>query len=183
MTQMIAESYAQEFNKTSSKKKVAFLPVSVVQLQRPFMGATYVCLEPLMDGRYVKHSDNYGGVATRDELPQAFSHFTHEVRGALHCRLVLAGVFHRQIAAYLPSPAAHGRACWSSLPETEQTEGPEVCGAVAGHRQGSCEGEGLIQGGRERAREGGARGCNEAGVSVLKPSPRELQEREMKRGQ
>jgi len=78
MTQMIAESYAQEFNRTCSKKKVAFLTVSVVQLQRPFMGATYACLEPLMEGRYVKHSDNYGGVATREELPQAFSHFTYE---------------------------------------------------------------------------------------------------------
>lgn len=75
---MVAESYAQDFNRTSSKKKVAFLPVSVVHLQRPFMGATYVCLEPLMDGRYVKHSNNYGGVSTRDEVPQAFSHFTYE---------------------------------------------------------------------------------------------------------
>ena len=77
---MIADSYAQEFNKCGLKEKVAFLPVNVIHLSKPFKGATYVCLEPLLcEGRFVKHSDNVGGVATSANLPQTFSHFTYQV--------------------------------------------------------------------------------------------------------
>ena len=77
---MIADSYAQDFNKCGLKEKVAFLPVNVIHLNKPFKGATYVCLEPLLcEGRFVKHSDNVGGVATSANLPQTFSHFTYQV--------------------------------------------------------------------------------------------------------
>mmetsp|Transcript_45621 Transcript_45621/g.115332 ORF Transcript_45621/g.115332 Transcript_45621/m.115332 type:complete len:325 (-) Transcript_45621:187-1161(-) len=78
MTQMIADSYAQEYNRRGSAQKVGFLPVSVVRLERPFRGATFVCMEPLMSGRYVKHSDNAGHIGTSADVPQAFSHFSYE---------------------------------------------------------------------------------------------------------
>ncbi|EKX52575.1 hypothetical protein GUITHDRAFT_51449, partial [Guillardia theta CCMP2712] len=32
--------------------------------------------EPLLEGEYVKHNDNYGEIGTEEAVPQAFSHFT-----------------------------------------------------------------------------------------------------------
>uniref|UniRef100_A0A061SBJ0 Elongation factor 2 kinase n=1 Tax=Tetraselmis sp. GSL018 TaxID=582737 RepID=A0A061SBJ0_9CHLO len=83
MTQMIADSYAQDFNRIAGRHKVAFLPVQVVELQRPFFGAKHVCLEPHMPGHFVKHSDNSGSVTTGADLPQAFSHYTYEASNRL----------------------------------------------------------------------------------------------------
>lgn len=62
-----------------SHKPIRFNPVHVVQLQRepPQVGL----LEPFLEGAYVKHNDNAGGVympveGRERETPQAFSHFT-----------------------------------------------------------------------------------------------------------
>ncbi|EKX33934.1 hypothetical protein GUITHDRAFT_119862 [Guillardia theta CCMP2712] len=76
MTQMLADSYALEFNKRSRKRKVCFLPVSVYQLRE--RGGQLVNVEPFLKGDYIKHNDNDGNVETGDELPQAFSHFSWE---------------------------------------------------------------------------------------------------------
>mmetsp|Transcript_69481 Transcript_69481/g.166543 ORF Transcript_69481/g.166543 Transcript_69481/m.166543 type:complete len:279 (+) Transcript_69481:134-970(+) len=78
LTQMVAESYAQEFNKACAKKglpySIAFLPVSVVRFEgseEPF------CLEPYLRGDYIKHSDNAGHNETEDAVAAAFSYFTY----------------------------------------------------------------------------------------------------------
>mmetsp|Transcript_37797 Transcript_37797/g.70524 ORF Transcript_37797/g.70524 Transcript_37797/m.70524 type:complete len:293 (+) Transcript_37797:63-941(+) len=78
MTQMVAECYAQEFNKACSHAglpySIAFLPVSVVKMdeyEEP------LCLEPYLAGDYVKHSDNAGHTETDDEVAAAFSYFTY----------------------------------------------------------------------------------------------------------
>lgn len=78
MTQTVAESYAQDFNRACAAKRlpysIAFLPASVVRLDgvaEPF------CLEPYLAGEYVKHSDNDGHNETENELAAAFSYFTY----------------------------------------------------------------------------------------------------------
>ena len=78
MTQMVAECYAQEFNKCCSQAglpfSIAFLPVSVVKMdefEEP------LCLEPYLAGDYVKHSDNAGHTETDDEVAAAFSYFSY----------------------------------------------------------------------------------------------------------
>lgn len=96
---MIADSYAQEYNRRGSAQKVGFLPVSVVRLERPFRGATFVCMEPLMSGRYVKHSDNAGHIGTSADVPQAFSHFSYEVGRRLKLSRYASLPYHFQSAA------------------------------------------------------------------------------------
>lgn len=79
MTQMIAESHAQEFNRRSRTHKVALLPCNVLQIQDGRLGGSRLCaLEPYLPGDYVKHNDNAGAVETNEAVPQAFSHFTYE---------------------------------------------------------------------------------------------------------
>jgi len=78
MTQTVAESYAQDFNRECAKRglghSLAFLPVSVVQVE----GSSQVlCLEPYLPGEYVKHNDNAGHNETEDEVAAAFSYFTY----------------------------------------------------------------------------------------------------------
>lgn len=79
MTQMVADSYAQDFNRRCAQKglpnRVAFLPVSVLQFstvshiqqcynsydQAPTSMASFLALlEPYLPGQYMKHSDNTG---------------------------------------------------------------------------------------------------------------------------
>lgn len=78
MTQMVAESHAQEFNKACAKAglphSIAFLPICVLKLDgidEP------CCLEPYLTGDYVKHSDNAGHTETDDDVAAAFSYFTY----------------------------------------------------------------------------------------------------------
>jgi len=75
MTQMVSESYAQEFNKRGTGIYLGFLPVSVLKLD---LNGTLYNTEPYLRGDYVKHNDNSGHVDTKELLPQAFSHFTYE---------------------------------------------------------------------------------------------------------
>eukprot|EP00899_Mesostigma_viride_P027963 jgi/Mesvir1/8351/Mv12610-RA.1 len=76
--QSVADSYAQEFNKTGvSPRKVAFLPTQVVHLTK--RKKYNMCnIEPLLSGHYRKYNDNDGGLFSGQETPQAFSHFTYE---------------------------------------------------------------------------------------------------------
>jgi len=82
MTQMVAESYAQEFNRECSKKElnynVGFVPVSVLHLKTPEGRRLIYNVEPMLKGHYRKHNDNDGHVETELLLPQAFSHYTYE---------------------------------------------------------------------------------------------------------
>jgi len=75
MTQMVAESYAQEFNRRGSGHYIGFLPVSVLRVD---LDGTLYNTEPLLRGDYQKHNDNSGHIDTQVDLPQAFSHFTYE---------------------------------------------------------------------------------------------------------
>jgi len=75
MTQMVCESYAQEFNRRRTGVYIGFLPVSVLRLDRD--GILYNS-EPYLRGDYLKHNDNSGHVDTAETVPQAFSHFTYE---------------------------------------------------------------------------------------------------------
>ena len=85
-TQMIAEGFAREYNAhpavASNRRanKIAFASASVLEMP----GGQFANAEFLMPGNYVKHNNNDGAVASRREVPQAFSHFTLErSRGAL----------------------------------------------------------------------------------------------------
>jgi len=82
MTQMVAESYAQEFNRECSNMKleynVGFVPVSVLHLKTPEGRRLIYNVEPMLKGRYQKHNDNDGNIETNLLLPQAFSHYTYE---------------------------------------------------------------------------------------------------------
>ena len=85
-TQMIAEGFARMYNAepavASNKRanKIAFASASVLEMP----GGQFANAEFLMPGNYVKHNNNDGAVASRREVPQAFSHFTLErSRGAL----------------------------------------------------------------------------------------------------
>jgi len=82
MTQMVAESYAQEFNRECSRKSldynVGFVPVSVLHLKTIDGKRLIYNVEPMLKGDYRKHNDNDGHVETELLLPQAFSHYTYE---------------------------------------------------------------------------------------------------------
>jgi len=82
MTQMVSESYAQEFNRECYKKKlrfnVGFVPVSVLRLKTADGKRLVYNVEPMLDGDYRKHNDNDGHVESELLLPQAFSHYTYE---------------------------------------------------------------------------------------------------------
>jgi len=82
MTQMVAECYAQEFNRECYKMRlnynVGFVPVSVLRLKTSDGKRLVYNVEPMLDGDYRKHNDNDGHVETELLLPQAFSHYTYE---------------------------------------------------------------------------------------------------------
>lgn len=88
-TQMVAEDYAQQFNKLCASKGLshclAFVPVSVVRLRSEQAGPgapeeTY-SIEPYLPGEYVKYSDNDGHTEVESDTAMAFSYFTHHVSG------------------------------------------------------------------------------------------------------
>eukprot|EP00960_Hanusia_phi_P063441 765489-Hanusia_phi.AAC.5 len=75
INQALAQQYANEFNTHDCvKSKICFLPMEVLRLHE--RENQLVTIEPLLEGKYVKHNDNYGEVGTEDDIPQAFSHFT-----------------------------------------------------------------------------------------------------------
>lgn len=106
LTQMVAESYAQDFNKqngAASAGNVAFLPVTVLEFRNPRPGSYAICtMEPELTGAYVKHNDNTGIIETAEELPQAFSHFSYEA--SFH-QLVVCDI--QGVGSYYTDPQVH----------------------------------------------------------------------------
>jgi len=96
MTQMVSESYAQEFNRECYKKKlrynVGFVPVSVLRLKTADGRRLVYNVEPMLDGDYRKHNDNDGHVESELLLPQAFSHYTYELSNNLLVVVDIQGV-------------------------------------------------------------------------------------------
>ena len=86
MTQMHARYLADLFNKEMGKKglqatirPIRMLPASVASLVEA--KAQLINIEPLLEGKFVKHNDNDGNISSREDVPQAFSHFTFHVSG------------------------------------------------------------------------------------------------------
>lgn len=119
LTQTVAESYAQQFNRIC-KKKVAFLPASVMQLQD---NKELFNVEPCLEGKYEKFSDNFGYVKrtnfkqqkyqsipknikyyrqTIEAVAQTFSHFTYETSNHLLVVVDIQGV-----GSYYTDPQIH----------------------------------------------------------------------------
>jgi len=96
MTQMVAESYAQQFNRECAKKNlvynVGFVPVSVLHVKTPDGRKKLYNLEPMLKGHYMKHNDNDGHIETKLLLPQAFSHYTYERSNNLSVVVDIQGV-------------------------------------------------------------------------------------------
>eukprot|EP00755_Sulcionema_specki_P002159 Sspe_Gene.118179::Locus_110996_Transcript_1_1_Confidence_1.000_Length_795::g.118179::m.118179/K08292/EEF2K; elongation factor 2 kinase len=86
--QMVAEYYASMYNKLGTKvpEKVSFVVSDVLELPRRRRWAN---IEPMLGGRYVKHSNNAGAVISTDQTAQAFSHFTFE---ASHHQLLVCDI-------------------------------------------------------------------------------------------
>eukprot|EP00929_Paragymnodinium_shiwhaense_P094689 TRINITY_DN55444_c0_g1_i1.p1 TRINITY_DN55444_c0_g1~~TRINITY_DN55444_c0_g1_i1.p1 ORF type:complete len:275 (+),score=31.05 TRINITY_DN55444_c0_g1_i1:49-873(+) len=97
VTQMVADSYAQDFNKACAaaglSHRIAFLPVSVIRLEG---SSEPLCLEPYLAGEYVKHNDNAGHTETDDEVAGAFSYFTYVTSGKslIVCDIQGVGTFY-----------------------------------------------------------------------------------------
>ena len=98
LTQGVAELHAQAFNRRCAQRgvaqSVAFLPCAVVVVpggDAPFELAT---MEPFLPGKYRKHSDNKGGVATSDATAAAFSHFTYVNSEQVVCDIQGVGDFY-----------------------------------------------------------------------------------------
>lgn len=75
---------ANDFNSRNPPKRIRFLQPYVVELiQRPADctgGPPLMMVEPMLEGMYQKHSNNWGFVDKTDRnTPQAFSHFTYHV--------------------------------------------------------------------------------------------------------
>ena len=86
MTQMHARHLAELFNTEMSRRglqkqlrPIRMLPASVATL--PETGKQLINIEPILEGKFVKHNDNDGNISTKDDLPQAFSHFSFHVSG------------------------------------------------------------------------------------------------------
>jgi len=97
VTQMVAENYAQDFNKACAARglrhTIAFLPASVVKVKGvPDEETEVLSLEPYLEGEYVKHNDNQGHNETEDEVVAAFCYFTYISSGKLSVVCDIQGV-------------------------------------------------------------------------------------------
>eukprot|EP00906_Rhabdomonas_costata_P027892 RCo039603 len=84
--QLKCSRFADDYNSRNPPKRVRFLRPSVMELiSRPFDrtgGRPLMLVEPMLEGVYHKHSNNWGFVDPADRLtPQAFSHFTYVASG------------------------------------------------------------------------------------------------------
>ena len=81
MTQMVAEQYAQDFNKLCAARgllhRIAFLPASVVKTVRNGGEAEPISLEPYLPGEYQKYNDNQGHTELESDVVKAFCYFTY----------------------------------------------------------------------------------------------------------
>lgn len=83
--QAVAKKFADSFNSKNPPKTIKFLLPYVVEFKNRTtrMGKRLVVgVEPLLHGKYQKHSNNYGFVSQEDRnTPQAFSHYTYHTSG------------------------------------------------------------------------------------------------------
>eukprot|EP01010_Urceolus_cornutus_P004597 NODE_735_length_1384_cov_395.483146_g556_i0.p1 GENE.NODE_735_length_1384_cov_395.483146_g556_i0~~NODE_735_length_1384_cov_395.483146_g556_i0.p1 ORF type:complete len:285 (-),score=57.62 NODE_735_length_1384_cov_395.483146_g556_i0:529-1317(-) len=75
------KALSTEFNNRKVCKRIDFIVACVVEFPRrraPNGGPLMAGVEPFLNGKYVKHSNNYGYVAPEnDATAAAFSHFTY----------------------------------------------------------------------------------------------------------
>ena len=82
VVQYVAETFAQDFNRRKTPRKVAFVTCHVLRLDER-RGRPLCCVEPELPGRFEKHNNNFGGNFTADPTPGAFGHFTWEASNRL----------------------------------------------------------------------------------------------------
>eukprot|EP01060_Flectonema_neradi_P006363 TRINITY_DN14290_c0_g2_i1.p1 TRINITY_DN14290_c0_g2~~TRINITY_DN14290_c0_g2_i1.p1 ORF type:complete len:450 (+),score=65.52 TRINITY_DN14290_c0_g2_i1:54-1403(+) len=80
ITQCVADTFAQEYNKLGVPNKISFLACYVVKLasKGPNGEDVVFTMEPMLKGIYEKHNNNVGQVFTQNHTAEAFSHFTFE---------------------------------------------------------------------------------------------------------
>eukprot|EP00760_Papus_ankaliazontas_P032124 PhM_4_TR5649/c0_g1_i2/m.23/K08292/EEF2K; elongation factor 2 kinase len=107
--QCTAETFAQEYNRQDTPKKVAFLTCYVVHLLQRQTQNIFI-MEPVLRGRFTKHNNNYGEVYTDSLTPEAFSHFTYHVtRGRmLVCDIQGVGEFFTDPQIHTPVGTDYG---------------------------------------------------------------------------
>mmetsp|Transcript_7809 Transcript_7809/g.18131 ORF Transcript_7809/g.18131 Transcript_7809/m.18131 type:complete len:1207 (+) Transcript_7809:32-3652(+) len=75
---VVSDKYAKLFNERNPPQQINFCQTYILEfLERP--GKPLCSVEPLLEGEFVKHNNNNGGVLSKRMTPQAFSHFTHHV--------------------------------------------------------------------------------------------------------
>eukprot|EP01064_Diplonema_japonicum_P028898 TRINITY_DN4542_c0_g2_i1.p1 TRINITY_DN4542_c0_g2~~TRINITY_DN4542_c0_g2_i1.p1 ORF type:complete len:380 (+),score=54.06 TRINITY_DN4542_c0_g2_i1:49-1188(+) len=79
ITQCVADTFAQAYNKQGVEHKVSFLACYVVIMSKrgPNGEKTVFTMEPMLRGIYEKHNNNVGQTFTDNPTADAFSHFTY----------------------------------------------------------------------------------------------------------
>lgn len=101
--QMYAKMWAQKFNERNPPKKITFVDAFVVKLtarkETPVYGG-----ESLIQGTYIKHSDNNGYVnnSSLRNTPHAFSHFSYEASSR---QLIIVDI--QGVGDYYTDPQIH----------------------------------------------------------------------------
>ncbi|KAJ9468372.1 Myosin heavy chain kinase A [Diplonema papillatum] len=93
ITQCVADTFAQAYNKLGTEHKVSFLGCYVVKMIDcpgvPKGETVAFTMEPMLRGIYEKHNNNVGKVFTSNQTAEAFTHFTflHSDRKLVVCDL------------------------------------------------------------------------------------------------
>jgi len=86
VVQSTAAALGAEYNSRKPPKNVHFVDCWLLELvSRP--GSPLCFVEPQLNGTYEKHNDNWGGVFSTRQTPQAYSHFSWEA--SKHTMLVV----------------------------------------------------------------------------------------------
>jgi len=92
--QGFCQTFARAYNAQRPPKPVNFLDAFLIVCHRRLRPSIYAC-EPLIQGEYIKHNNNMGGLQDRDKernTPQAFSHFTYVHSQHQHIIVDIQGV-------------------------------------------------------------------------------------------
>eukprot|EP01059_Diplonema_ambulator_P017601 TRINITY_DN29615_c0_g1_i1.p1 TRINITY_DN29615_c0_g1~~TRINITY_DN29615_c0_g1_i1.p1 ORF type:complete len:359 (+),score=60.77 TRINITY_DN29615_c0_g1_i1:117-1193(+) len=83
ITQCVADTFAQAYNRQGVEHKVSFLACYVVIMAKrgPNGEKTVFTMEPMLRGIYEKHNNNVGQTFTDNPTAEAFSHFTYVYSG------------------------------------------------------------------------------------------------------
>lgn len=108
------QKLAEKFNELGAPKKIRFVDCAILELvQRPVDhtgGYPIMILEPMLEGEYKKHSNNFGFVDKEDRnTPQAFSHFTYQ---ATKGKMIVVDI--QGVGDVYTDPQIH-----SNIPESE----------------------------------------------------------------